>query len=167
MSHSATESPFPSSFLSCPIYLNYKSSWGERERETPSSCAASSGAASMGWITAHCQRGMNMVRLGRSIKPRCQCHCSRSAWMGLAACCASEPVTGGFVPGPLPVTASVGEAVGGRQRGYDRPFLMCFHWKSDYKIPAEFTKLPGWASTTALRYNQFLGILWPLLLLRR
>ena len=35
MSCSATESPFPSSFLSCPIYLNDKSSWGERERLHP------------------------------------------------------------------------------------------------------------------------------------
>lgn len=34
-----------------------------------------------------------------------------------------------FVPGPLPPPCSTGEAVGGRQWGYERPLWMRFRWK--------------------------------------
>lgn len=82
MSCSATESPFPSSFLGCPIYINDKSSWGERE--TPSSCVASSGAVSMGASQpTQWQHRMNMARLGRSVKQHHRCRRSRTAWLGL------------------------------------------------------------------------------------
>lgn len=79
-SHSATGSHFPSPFLSCPAYLNDKSTWEERD-----SILVCSIQMSCFWegITAQWQYRINMMRLQRSVKPCHQCHHSRTTWMRL------------------------------------------------------------------------------------
>lgn len=82
MSSSATGSSFSSSFLGCPVYLNDKSNRREWDRHSVL-MYSSQWSCFHGSITAQWQHRMNMVRLGRSVKPRCQCRCSRAMWIGL------------------------------------------------------------------------------------